>query len=306
MKRNKTQKGISLIAFILIIVVLILLAGGAILLIKNYGAEGYIQTGTTITKADQTIKVGQYITNYNSGVAGYNGKWQILGAENGQLLLVSEVINDDTTSKFLGKDGYTSVVNTLNENCSKYANKDFYATSARSINVEDVNKIMGYVPKKDNNVVTYTRNDDGNIVATVNGTTYEWEDSELVYFETINGEVLGENTNNVTGENTVYEYEISTNSLDNLAYSMLLPSQSISEQYWLATTNVYADKDELSYGVYYLSMPSLVKSSRLSSVNLYSAKSALSIPYTLKYRAVVYLDSDVTLTSVDENSYTIN
>lgn len=125
MKKTKMEKGITLIALIITIVVLLILAIVTIGAVQendiigyaqkagddynkaradeyatiqgyldsvNNGIKGtWTQTGTTIrnTATGKTITVGNYV-DYVSGVQGYtdtNG-WRVLGAENGQILLV--------------------------------------------------------------------------------------------------------------------------------------------------------------------------------------------------------------------------
>ena len=99
---------------------------------------------------DQTIKLSDY-----------NGTWRLLGVENGKLNLISSVIagipkaEGDSTSngvytnsyfKLKGRTGYTNAESELNRICSYYG-KGKYAESARSINVDDINKITGYDPE---------------------------------------------------------------------------------------------------------------------------------------------------------------
>ena len=91
----------------------------------------------------------------------YTGKWRVLGIENGKINLISEKIagmpKRDTDSdsnhtfasvyvRLKGQAGYINAENELNRICSLYG-KGKYAESARSITVEDINKITGYDPE---------------------------------------------------------------------------------------------------------------------------------------------------------------
>lgn len=91
----------------------------------------------------------------------YTGKWRVLGVEKGKLNLISEKIagmpkrstdsesNHTYASTYLrlkGKAGYLNAEKELNRICSLYG-KGKYAEGARSITVEDINKITGYDPE---------------------------------------------------------------------------------------------------------------------------------------------------------------
>ena len=120
---------------------------------------------TYVTNNGSTkLFVGDYV-NYNPGTEGsytakkektggtedrtynlsaYTGKWQVLGAENGRILLVSSDIIDNVQLK--GVAGYANSENILNEICAIYGNGKC-ATGARSITIDDIDHITGYNPK---------------------------------------------------------------------------------------------------------------------------------------------------------------
>ena len=90
------------------------------------------------------------------------GSWRLFGVEKGILKIISTSLvgvpatESDTTdagvyaSKYLklqGRIGYQNAEEELNRICSLYG-KGKYAESARSINVEDVNKTTGYNPNE--------------------------------------------------------------------------------------------------------------------------------------------------------------
>ena len=118
----------------------------------------------TFTKGDVTLKVGD-IVNYNEGT-GYSTtveasksghidvqtfktddlNWRVLGINTkGEL----ELISDNPTSKELflaGELGYLNAEDILNNMCNELYGKGEHATGARSLNVEDINKLGNYDP----------------------------------------------------------------------------------------------------------------------------------------------------------------
>lgn len=76
----------------------------------------------------------------------YKGKWKVLGTENGEILLIS---TDSVGDYWLrGQTGLTYGVKELDNICSIYG-EGKCATGARSIRVEDVNRITGYNPNNE-------------------------------------------------------------------------------------------------------------------------------------------------------------
>ncbi len=157
----------------------------------------YDANNLTCTYGTTTVKIGVYVnysptegtteTRYPSPKdkngygdqtfsSNYTGTWQVLGVdEEGCLMLISSDIIETTSNKkfdLYGKDGYANGVTELNKISAIYG-KGKYAKSARSVNVDDVNKITGYVDNVYNdgtsnvdqtgNQVTYTLNTDGYI-----------------------------------------------------------------------------------------------------------------------------------------------
>ena len=128
----------------------------------------WTQTGYEITNGKITVKVGDYVLNYdelsngtqNSTIeateSGHtdpqnltteNLGWRILGiGENGGL----ELISDNPTTATVGLSGETGYLNAeevLNTTCNELYGKGEYAENARSLNVEDINKLANYDPK---------------------------------------------------------------------------------------------------------------------------------------------------------------
>ena len=117
-----------------------------------------------VASAEQTISSSQSVNGYQDQtikLSDYNGTWRLLGVENGHLNLISSVIagvpkaEGDSTSngvytnsyfKLKGRTGYSNAESELNRICGFYG-KGKYAEGARSINVDDINKITGYDPE---------------------------------------------------------------------------------------------------------------------------------------------------------------
>ena len=169
----------------------------------------YDANNLTCTCGTTTVKIGDYV-NYSStegttettypspkdknGLkdqefsSNYGGTWQVLGVdEEGCLMLISSDIIKTTSNGYFYlkvQNGYVNGVTELNKISAIYG-KGKYAKSARSVNVDDVNKITGYVDNVYNagtsnveqtgNQVTYTLNSDGYIH--YNGTKYPKTDT---------------------------------------------------------------------------------------------------------------------------------
>ena len=113
---------------------------------------GWTQTGYKVTNGVVELTVGDYI-DYKSNVSGYtdaNG-WQVLGAENGELLILSSnyilenlKLGSNTRSEVQANypNGYLT---TIQNACEPYKNGD-KATGARSIKREDIDRIINYTP----------------------------------------------------------------------------------------------------------------------------------------------------------------
>ena len=139
---------------------------GEVLLAKQNGIDViWTDNGDdTFTKGDVTLKVGD-IVNYDEGTghtttveaskSGHtdvqtfktdNLNWRVLGINTkGEL----ELISDNPTSKELylkGELGYLNAEDILNNMCNELYGKGEHAVGARSLNVEDINKLGNYDP----------------------------------------------------------------------------------------------------------------------------------------------------------------
>ncbi len=176
--------------------------------IANMGSSStsgtWTQDGTTVTNGKDTLTVGDYV-NYVSGVAGYdedinddgvNDGWRVLGAKDGQILLLSTnfVASD---YKLYGADDYFNGISKLDGVCADYGNGEYADSSkTRSINVDDINRVTGYNPR---NTGVYDPTQSGTGTPYADGYIHEYENEvtyTLTYDDEIGGDVI-----NATGSN---------------------------------------------------------------------------------------------------------
>ena len=239
----------------------------------------WTQNKTSVTNGTTTYTVGDDYT-YDCGVSGYTGVWKVLGAENGKLLIMSTV--DVGTLQLSGKDGYNTGISQLNTMCAQYG------TNARSIKVEDINRVTGYDPTNQGdgtvfgagqfyeygNKVTYTASGS----SATNGKTY----TGSISYEHPDGRKIGtDNVTSITVESTAYyyyPYSLTTSSsttgeckgiaTDSPAYEMLFgkasdTSDGSGNAYWLASSYVYAYSIYSYFGLRDVSSDGLVHRSSL-------------------------------------------
>ncbi len=294
-EKVKTNNGITLTVLVITIAVLLILAGVSITAItdgdglwnkSNAFAENantrieedseqvdnmlneldeimnpWVQEKNVVTKklksGTVTLNVGDDYT-YNCGVSGYTGGWKVLGAENGKLLIMSTV--DVGTLTLSGKEGYNTGISQLNAMCEKYG------TNARSVTVEDINRVTGYDPTNTGDGTKYEAGNTyeyGNTVTyklsgatSANGatnTSTETAAGAISTFICPDGRVLGENgIDSITIKNTHYWYypdsltnkestgEVKGISKTSDAYKMIFGDSTATaaktgNKYWLAS-----------------------------------------------------------------------
>ena len=254
----------------------------------------------TCKKGKTTVKIGDYVnysptegtteTTYPSPKdkngygdqtfsSNYEGTWQVLGVdEEGCLMLISSDIIKTTSNDYFylkGQNGYVNGITELNKISAIYG-KGKYAKSARSVNVDDVNKITGYVDNVYNagtsnvdqtgNQVTYTLNSDGYIhykgtkypttdtTSTRTSFTY-WTGSEWKTLESGKSATLTHNyyyyypqtlSTTSSSDTTIKNKENSKNAYD------LLFANTSSVYYWLGSQYVAASGGYARFGVRYV------------------------------------------------------
>ncbi|MCF0124860.1 MAG: hypothetical protein HUJ68_03745 [Clostridia bacterium] len=213
---------------------------------------------TFTNKDGMTVKIGEYVnynhldgateTSYTSvterngygnqvfNLADYVEKWIVLGiSESGNLQLVSSyligpssggIVNKtDRCYSLKGQIGYEYGVEELDKISQLYG-QGKYAESARSLKIEDINKITGYVDtnyvsendetSQTGNEVTYTKKSNGLIYC--KGTKYPTaerlaEYSNLTYWNGNSWQTLNQNES-VTIKNDGYSYFAQTLTYD--------------------------------------------------------------------------------------------
>ncbi|MCI9063150.1 MAG: type II secretion system protein, partial [Clostridia bacterium] len=138
--------------------------------------------------SDQVFNLGSYIYG-----------WRVLGAEFGQILLTSEDFigpdiggansNERTYYCIYGRVGYENSINELNRISELYGQGES-ASGARSMKVEDINKITGYDPEN----VNGKKYGKGYIYEYGNKVKYFWDGTNYPYYEGSN-KAKGNNKN---------------------------------------------------------------------------------------------------------------
>ena len=308
--RIRNEKAITLIALIVTIIVLLILAGVTIAtltgengiltrandakekteeasekentilsqydtIIKQETGEAWKQNKTIVSKGDTVLEVGDYV-DYQSGVAGYQDEngWRVLGAEDGKLLLLSTYLVTDNYTLSGAEDYLNDTgVKKLNAECEKYGN-GLYATGARSVKAEDIDRITGYNPEKTGNGEIYEK---GQIDEYGNEVTYKIENGYVTYsskngngtseytsFTMPDGRVLGKDINEVTLKTNAYYYwptTLTNNWKDeevgltdtSKAYNMLFTDPTDESSYigyWLANSYIETRTTGVVWGIY--------------------------------------------------------
>ena len=214
--------------------------------------KAWAQNGQTVSRNGQILNVGEKVTlkvgtadavAYSAG--DYRGDWVVLGAEYGKLLLVSSTnvanvpLGGTKGGKINGTDcagGYYNGVEALNTVCATYLDET-YADSARSITVEDVNRVTGFSPVR-------AQFSGYGITYTITQQTIADRNVECVLPD---GRKLGENgleSVSVFHENYYYNgLNYTGNDTSNPAYVTLFANTAENNgAYWLATSSVRCSK----------------------------------------------------------------
>ena len=143
----------------------VIVTGAGVSVVQGDG-KAWTQDGTKVTNGILTLAVGDYV-DYVSGVTDYEDEngWRVVGAENGELLLVSTTHVGELT---LGgsdiedaKNDYLTGISQLNTVCAPFGN-GAKASSVRSIKAEDINRVAKYdpttfvnsqLPEESNNII---------------------------------------------------------------------------------------------------------------------------------------------------------
>lgn len=300
---------------------------------KNMITTGWIQDGLTVRRGNEVLKVGDFI-DYDANVDTYTSTWQVLGAENGELLIIS---TDDVQTEYglASQYDYFGGVAKLNALCEAYG-KGKGAIGARSIKVEDINKLTGYTPKTDKNEIdalhefgtevtywwtgneypyyTSTNGNEGNMSSEYNHGSFWYLDGTVfkesvapqnasptapVKITTITMSGYGYYGNTLTTSREGEEKGLASNSKP---YIMLFRNgaNTAYSYYWLASTYITADTANALWGMRY------VTEGKVTGEPLASSLWPYSIALYRGVRAVVSIGSNVTLTGSSNEGWKVN
>ena len=263
-----------------------------------------------------------YTSKKGTGTTGGNGygtpqtftsndniKWRVLSKENNEVVLISEepLQTDDNKNFYLnGAIGYLYAEEELNKICSIYGygvgantsktfsyevgdvvegveKRAYTGSGARSITVEDVNKICGVTP------------------STELDSNYGKEYTKSIYYPTIKTETgYSESAASRTDKTTYYEYtgsdKISTTSNE---YKVLFKNIGDTGNifYWLASRYVYSSSSSSSFLIRSVANGD-VSHAEVSggySTHFFEHSSAIGV------RPVVYLKSDIKTSGKDSS-----
>ena len=287
--------------------------------------KGWLQDAEIITKGDVILEAGDLI-QYDAGVTGYQGAWKVLGAEDGKFLIMST--KDVDTLELYGLEGNNNTINygllngipRLNEICEAYGH-GVGATGARSIKVEDLDKITGFDKRtyepdvanqlyKYGNKVTYSWNT--SINGMVNYVSADGRSGTLdiphgdgfsyVDFNTMTKTTIPVNGNGMpTLTSNSYYYSSSELTNSEKAIAMLFEQNGQYYRYWLASPYVHLQTETASYGLQ-------VVNGGLAGSIFYNSLDYEQLANKRGVRAVVYLSSDIKIGTTNATavwSYTI-
>ncbi len=230
--------------------------------------------GNVITKDDVILSVGDSV-DYK--VDGYNGKWMVFGVSDNQILLMSE----DNVESAISLDGKNenfaaSSIDKLNNLCSKYG-KGTYANKARSITIEDINKLTGYDPV----LFNYGKGTDWEY-----GNSITYNIGDKVYTRTSN----------------YYSYsssEVTKIKKGDAIYNLIFGKDG-KASYWVASSFVRTFNSYFNEGLRVVSDDEVHR-----SYLRFCDRQCTGETYSDGVKAVVYLDKDISLKKSDGNSVTI-
>ena len=293
----------------------------------------WTQNGYEITNGKIILRVGDTVKNYDELSKGEQSAtiettesgteqqtpttedlgWKILGiGENGGIELISD---NPTQSKItlVGETGYLNAERVLNTACNELYGKGEYAESARSLEVEDINKLANYDPE------TYSGYGDlwkyrfsteaGNMqyskLADGEESWSDWVDITNENYQTFR---MPGSTETISEENpkeseeieyTYYSYSISSKITDDKIANMITKGTGESNiTQWLASRAVYC------YSIYASFYVRGVRYGIVDSYFLYDSNGNSYSP-SWAVRPVVSLKSNIQLDGNSEEGWTI-
>lgn len=272
------------------------------------------------TLEDYGVQIGDYI-NYDEGTgysttvetskSGYTSKqtkttenlnWRVLGVNaKGELELISD--NPTTDTLYIGDEtGYQNAEEVLNDFCNDLYGKGEKAEEARSLNVEDINKLANYDPTTYSgygDIWTYRFPTEGNYMqyktTKADGTLVtDWTNITSSIYQTFRklGETTTINSSNrdddgISLESTQYVYTISNEISDTAIANMIAKGTGVnSVSFWLASPYVGCGSCNAYFYV------RCVYSGFVSSYSLFNSDDS-SNNCSSRVRPVVSLNSDI-------------
>lgn len=274
-KKQGFPKNQKIILSLIIGIVLVCLLG-----IILTGNKEWVQRGNVVKKGNQSFKIGEYYDYDETNSGQIQGlidvKWKVLGVSDGNLLIMSSS-NIGTLTLGNGKDleisenDYIEGISKLNDLASSYG-KGKNAISARSITLDDINKVTGYdkLNKNDsiiNQDTTYywgseenpiykdSKNEEG-VLSLKHNNMFVWYDVNTNKWNTSNKLENVEKEKITTLRHTFYSYEnkdFNTNeellSEESLEYKMLyIDDDGNRANYFTADRFIYLRSSFVGYG----------------------------------------------------------
>ncbi len=292
----------------------------------------WTQTGYEITNGEITVKVGDYVLNYDEGTGSTqiettesgnteqqtltteNLGWRILGiGENGGLELISD--NPTTATVTLsGETGYLNAEEVLNTACNELYGEGQYAESARSLNAEDINKLTNYAPKTYSgygDLYKYRFSTEAGYMqsskSTDNGQIWsEWSNITNTSCQTFR---MPGSTETISADNskesqelkyTDYDYSISSKMPDNTDIANIITKGTGNSNVtqWLASRAVACGSNSAVFDVRYVNYGGVY------NYALYYSYGSSGSP-SWAVRPVVTLESNIQLEGNSEDAWTI-
>jgi len=308
---------------------------------NNTNTTWYYDNNGNVTNGNITLEIGDYI-NYDAtkdengnlitekytspksknGVEDlifeidYKGTWQVLGVENGSVIIMSTEGVGSELLTLKGKAGLQYGVEELN-NISSIFGKGKGAIKARSVTANDINKVTGFDPKEYEqgtiagygNKITYKMNNEGYVEYSCEQTseTDVTGDTDFRFFNGKEIKVLNKGQQ-ITLKNSGYDYEIEdfSNAINENTYNLLVPEKTLDvlnnndTGYWLASQSIMGFD-----GVVGFCLKLVSTTGSLFDVALVESSEDEEEEDCMDIRPVVYLKSDIQLEKSEQNKWII-
>jgi len=265
---------------------------------KNGSVEQvvWVQDKTKITniKTGQILEVGDTVY-YNSGVEEYEGtgenqgKWGILGVENGNLLIMSKE-NIGKVKLKGAQDVLTDGTIKLNNACNAFKNTT-YADLVRCVRTTDINRVCGFDEKNVSTIPTFEfimldgkvkRND-------------QQDPSNITSFQDINGKKLPDDAP-ISVKHTLYTYKLKDKiNIDSKAYNLLKDDKNT---YWLDSNCVFTNVGDANWGFF------AIENNTMTGARIFISYAG-GVDRSYGIRPVVTLNVNVKLISNNSDGYII-